>query len=48
MNDEGTRLGTLTAPAGVRLRDIGPDWVLGVAENTDGGQRVVRYGLTRR
>lgn len=40
--------GRLTTPPGFRVRDAGPDWVLGVQEDADRVQRVMRYGLQRR
>jgi hypothetical protein len=45
---EGTLRGTLAAPRGFTVFEVGPDWVLGVSEDADGVERVVRYGLIRR
>ncbi|MDP2955318.1 MAG: hypothetical protein Q8N53_02755 [Longimicrobiales bacterium] len=42
----GDALGLVTVPAGFSPQEIGADWVLGV-ETTVGGDRVVRYGLSR-
>ena len=48
VRDDGAVIGVLGAPAGFRLSEIGPDWILGVQEDADGVQRVVRYRLVRR
>lgn len=45
---DGILRGTLAAPRGFTVFEIGPDWVLGVSEDADGVERVVRYGLIRR
>lgn len=45
---DGTPLGLVSAPPRFRLRQVGPDWVLGVRSDNDGVEQVVRYGLTRR
>jgi len=48
VRDDGILLGVLTAPPRFRLREVGPDWVLGVRTDQDGVEQVVRYALTRR
>jgi hypothetical protein len=47
VGDDGRLLGTVAVPKGVRLLQVGPDWVLGSREDADGRPQVVRYGLTR-
>lgn len=48
VRDDGALVGRLTTPAGFRLHAVGPDWILGVQEDADGVEQVVRYGLVRR
>lgn len=47
VRDDGQLLGVVAVPAGVRLRQVGPDWVLGSREDADGRPQVVRYRLTK-
>ncbi len=48
VNGEGKWVATVTMPPGFKAATIGPDWVLGVHSDTDGVQRVMRYGLVRQ
>lgn len=48
VRDDGMPLGVVIAPPRFRLREVGPDWVLGVRSDADGVEQVVRYGLARR
>lgn len=44
---DGTWLGTVTTPEGLRVDEIGPDYVLGVWRQRHGQERVRSYPLTR-
>jgi hypothetical protein len=44
--DDG-HVATVAVPAGFRATDIGSDYLLGVATDAEGVERVVMYGLTR-
>jgi hypothetical protein len=44
---DGTWLGTVTTPAGLRIDEIGADYVLGVLLPLHGAERVQMYSLTR-
>lgn len=44
---DGTWLGTVTTPEGLRVDEIGPDYVLGVWRQRHGQERVRVYPLTR-
>lgn len=43
----GQWLGSVTTPAGLRIDEIGEDYVLGVWRQTHGGERVRKYPLSR-
>jgi hypothetical protein len=44
---DGGFLGALETPPGLRLLEVGADYVLGVFTGGEGGQNVVRYTLSR-
>jgi hypothetical protein len=44
---DGTWLGTVTTPEGLRVDEVGPDYVLGVWRSRDGQERVRIYPLVR-
>ena len=44
---EGQWLGSVTTPAGLRIDEIGKDYVLGVWRQTHGGEQVRSYPLSR-
>lgn len=44
----GAVYATVLAPPGFRILEVGGNWVLGLQEDPDGVQRVMRYGLERR
>ena len=48
MDRSGRPLATMAGPPGFEIREIGPDYVLGVQTDSDGVERVQLYGLVRK
>ncbi len=47
LSPDGQLVAVVTAPAGFRATDIGPDYCLGVETDPDGVERIALYRLTR-
>jgi hypothetical protein len=46
-SSEGQWLGNVLTPVGLRVEDIGTDWMLGVWRDAEGAERIRMYALTR-